>query len=800
MFASRWYKVFNDLWGNKTRTILIVLSIAVGLFAVGMIASAQITLSTGMERGFATINPSSGTVRTQEFFDEGFVEAVRRMEGVADVEARCVILARVETSPGQWQDITIYAVADYDAIRVNKIWPQSGAWPPPEREMLVERAALPVIGAQVGDRLTVEFPNQQKRALRIAGTAHDLIQVPAQIDNSPYAYVSYETLEWFGIPYGFNELDVVAQNRLDKVAAQNVINQVKAKAEKNGLTIPISLAAEPGQVPLNDILQALLMLMAVLGFLSLLLSVFLIINTISALLTQQKRQIGVLKAIGASTLQVMGMYLVMVCIYGVAALALAVPLSTWGAQALSQFMAAMFNFDLADLSTPAQVFVLQGALGLIVPVMASLYPFLTNLRISAAQAMSSFQGGQGFSRRNPIDRLLAGANLWFARRILRRPLLLSLRNTFRNKGRLLLTLLTLTLASALFISVFNLRAALFTTIDDLTQVMNFDVTIGFERPYRIEKIEALAAQMPAAQQVSTWLQLPARRVRPDGSESGTIFLFAIHADSPLTPPPRMLQGRWLTPQDENAVVVDTILLKDEPDVKLGSEIKLKIDGREKTWRVIGVQSGVMAPIIYANYPYVAKITGESGRANAALITTPGHDLHSVERAASEMEVHFKKAGLRVNNVKTMLAERQEGQATFQVIISLLLVMASLLALVGGLGLTGTMSINVLERTREIGVLRAIGAPSRGVSQVFIREGIAIGLLSWAFGALLAIPLSQGLGELVGTVIIGAPLASIFSTNGLGLWLAIMMLLSVLASLLPARRASLLTVREVLAYE
>jgi putative ABC transport system permease protein len=127
-------------------------------------------------------------------------------------------------------------------------------------------------------------------------------------------------------------------------------------------------------------------------------------------------------------------------------------------------------------------------------------------------------------------------------------------------------------------------------------------------------------------------------------------------------------------------------------------------------------------------------------------------------------------------------------------------MAILLALVGGLGLMGTMSINVLERTREIGVLRAIGAPNRGVSSVFILEGVVIGLLSWLMGAGLAIPMSQGLNQALGQVVMGSPLTWAYSVPGLWLWLVIVVILSVLASFIPARNASRLTVREVLAYE
>jgi len=172
----------------------------------------------------------------------------------------------------------------------------------------------------------------------------------------------------------------------------------------------------------------------------------------------------------------------------------------------------------------------------------------------------------------------------------------------------------------------------------------------------------------------------------------------------------------------------------------------------------------------------------------------------VEAQSEALEKYFEHIGLRVSSVTTLPNERAETEVAFDAIVALLLVMAILLALVGGLGLMGTMSINVLERTREIGVLRAIGAPNRGVSQVFILEGITIGLLSGLMGALLAIPMSQGLNEAVGSRMMGVALTYAYSMPGLWLWLVVVLLLSTLASFIPARNASRMTVREVLAYE
>ena len=143
MLRARWYKVIHDLGGNKTRTLLVILSLAVGLFAVGMIFSARSILSEGVARNFGEIHPSSGTVRSIEPFDEDFLQSVRSMREVQEADARHSVRARIETSPGNWTNITIFAISDYNNIRVNKVTPQSGAWPPPKHEILISVQPCP---------------------------------------------------------------------------------------------------------------------------------------------------------------------------------------------------------------------------------------------------------------------------------------------------------------------------------------------------------------------------------------------------------------------------------------------------------------------------------------------------------------------------------------------------------------------------------------------------------------------------------------------------------------------------------
>jgi putative ABC transport system permease protein len=242
-------------------------------------------------------------------------------------------------------------------------------------------------------------------------------------------------------------------------------------------------------------------------------------------------------------------------------------------------------------------------------------------------------------------------------------------------------------------------------------------------------------------------------------------------------------------------------LQDEPELHLGGDIVLKIDGREYTFKIVGTYVGMaFMPVVYANYDYMTKITNRTGEADALMVSMQAHDPAFVDSVTSALDDHFESVGIRVSMLTTINMERHDAEVSFDSIVALLLVMAILLALVGGLGLMGTMSINVLERTREIGVLRAIGASNRGVAMVFIREGIVIGLMSWAMGALVAIPMSQGLNQALGQAVMGVPLTYSYSLSGMWLWLGVVTLLSMVASFIPARTASRLTVREVLAYE
>lgn len=144
--------------------------------------------------------------------------------------------------------------------------------------------------------------------------------------------------------------------------------------------------------------------------------------------------------------------------------------------------------------------------------------------------------------------------------------------------------------------------------------------------------------------------------------------------------------------------------------------------------------------------------------------------------------------------------RESSGTAVNTLIIFLMTMAILTAFVGSIGLMGTMSINVLERTREIGVMRTIGAVDGVVMQSVIIEGLVIGLITWVIAIVLSYPISSVLLNIISQAMAGASFALVITPLGTFVWLGVVVILSIVASVMPARNAARLTINEVLAYE
>lgn len=800
--APRWRKVLRDLALARGRTLMVVLSIGVGVFAIGTVAGTRQRIAQALGDSFRAIRPANATITTFTTFDDDLVKVVERMPEVAEAEGRRSLFVRVRAEGGEWRNMQLNVLPRDGQTRLDRVLPNEGQWPPPRHGLVIERSALGLVGARIGESVTVRTPLGKERGLTVAGTAFDVYALIFTIGGTPWGYIDQDTLAWLGEGRGVNEMHLRAPDRAadaEHVAA--MVAAVRDKLERDGRAIYFMTIPEPGKHPLDSTIQAMLLLLGAMGALALGLSGFLVANTTAAIMAQETRAIGIMKAIGAGQAQIGGLYTVLVLAYGGLSLGVALPAGIAGTIWLSRLMAGYLNLDLHGGILSPSVLALQASVALLVPLVAAAIPIWLGSRITVREALSSYGLGRGLFGKRRVDRLLERLSG------LSRPVLLGLRNTFRRPGRLLLTVLTLTIAGAMFIGVLHVRSSLAQTMDSITQLYQFDVAVQLARPYRVERLKQVAMDVPGVRLAEGWGFTSARHLGAQASPGAArlslsvpLIIFAPPVPSTMLRPP-ITRGRWLLPGDERGVVASTAVLDEQPGLDVGGTLHLKLEGRDTAWTVVGVTPGQgPTPLVFIGYGPFSKVAEAAGQAQWLSMTLAEPTVAARDAAAKALEAAFARAGLSVSLMVKIDERRREAQAAFDGVIALLLAMVGLMALVGGLGLAGTTSLNVIERTREIGVMRAIGAGDGTLYRIVLVENLTVALISCLLGAALSLPLGWALGRGIGQAMLGSPPSFAPSIWGAWIWLGLEAVLVLLSSWLPARRAVRISVREALAYD
>ncbi len=795
--SSRWKKVWADFWGNKGRTFLIIMTIMVGTFAVGFNSNMGLYMTESMDSDYLSANPSEAQVYASPLNDD-MVKIARTMPGVDTVEGFSSVGARIVRPDGTYADINFIALEDPSQLTLNFLKPAAGETSIPAygaKEAILDSSALS-LGYKPGDTILLELASGKKREIKLAGYIHDVTGFPYNLAQTVSAYVTPDTLEWLGGDTSSYELLAisVAEKQTDQEHVTTVAQAIADRMERAGATVYFVNVYQPGHHFAWSITQGVFFVLGVLGYLTVLLSAFLIINTITALMTQQTRQIGIMKAVGGNTGQIAGMYIVLILGFGLGALLIAVPLANMVAKSIGGGMAQWLNFQTAPYNGYTATFIQQAIVALVVPLIAALFPVYNSVRVTVREAISDY--GLGSNAKPKKDSVGQSSVL------IPRPIRISLRNTFRRKTRLGITLFTLVLGGAVFIAVYNLWASFDKVMEDIQGYFLADINISFDHGYRYDKVASISESIPGVESAEGWLEYPGTLKMGD-DEAGTQILFVAPPSTSTMIDPIITAGRWLKTGDENAIVIGNHLLAIFPDLKVGDWLTIEANGKETDWHIVGIYNitgNVSPPLLYVNYEYLSVLVGQPEMAYSLRIITSQHDAATQRRINDQTQAAFESRGIQIRSTQlgTEFIESQKSQT--DILVYFMLLMASLIAVVGGLGLMGTMSINVLERTREIGVMRAIGASNGDIQSIVIVEGMVIGIVSWAISILVSIPITNILCYGVGVAILTSPMPAVYGASGIIAWLIFTIVLGTLASALPARRASRLTVKDTLAYE
>jgi putative ABC transport system permease protein len=809
-------KLRRDLRATWPRIVMMVVAIAVGLTVFGAVLYTWSTIDRETEKAYLSTAPASATILLDRGIDGERMAAIatqaRGLSGVVEATGRTQFTADIRID-GREVDrrLQVFVAAPDDPLRMARFEVEPGSWPPARGEILLERNSLALLDLTIGDTLAVDTPGGEAVRLRVAGVVYDPSLAPAGQEQTARAYLSAPTLAAPGGRAVLDQLKIqVAEPgqttpSRDRAAIVAVAGDVGRWLQRDyGLTIREIQVPEPYEHPHQGITNAILGALLAGAAAALLLSTFLVANMLNGLFTQQIPQIGIMKAIGARSGRIGRLYLAMTLTVAGAAVLLALAPGILLGRAFASVILDVLGIERAGLGAPRWAYVLVIAVGLLLPPLMALTPLVRTSRTTVRAAIDHHGLGSSLGAATGVVARLSRI------RGLNRGLLMALRNTVRRPARFLLTVGLLASAGMLFVAGMSTRDALEAATEERAEQIRSDVVVQLARPRSADEVATLVERVPQVSRVEAWTiaesavagpgQIPVTSTYPDQGH-GRLEVAAIPADTTMFTPPKLLEGRWLNPDETGAIVLNQVAVANADfDVQVGDTVELFLGGRPARWRVAGIaQERGASGAGYVTAEGLAEATGRPRLANTLRIATDRHDEQTRTAVADAVTKNLTDAGVEVRSAESAARAEAAAESHRGPIVFVLVAGAIALGLIGCIGLASTMGANVLERTREFGVMHAIGARPAAVRRIVVAEGVFLALASCVVAAIPTLVLTAAMGSVIGNAFVSAPLPFQISILGAGIWTALVVLGAVLATDAAATRASHLTVREALAY-
>ncbi|HEY5982600.1 MAG TPA: FtsX-like permease family protein [Anaerolineales bacterium] len=796
-----WNKIWFDLWRSKTRTLLTVLSIAVGVFAMGAIFGMSDMMSSTMDASHRSVIPPHITVYLTEQVKPEVIEDLRAIPGVENVEPFNEVGVQYKIHPqDEWRQGLIHMRGDFVNQKYELVQLRQGPWPSGKDDLGVERMAAQFNKLGIGDSITFKIGNRERTETINALIRHPFVPPPQFFDLSVF-FMSGAGLEHFDVPNGTYASFFVRVTPYSADYAKEVATAIKDRLAKQDIGVATFVYQDPDRHWGRAFMDGFNLVQQVLAVIAVLMGAVLVYNTLSNQITQQTNQIGILKAIGSRNNTIAGLFLVSTFVFGLLALILALPLGAAVAYFVARYFLDLFNIDFNTFQVSRMAVGLQVVAALVTPLLAGIIPISKGAAMTVRQAIASYGlgGSFGLSKLDrAVDRL--------GERWLPSHYATALGNMFRRKGRLLMTELVLVTAGASFLMVMGLNSSISLTMNNIYARSRYDSLIAFAQNERVEHVSTLIGGVSGVEAMelhlvqSASLLVEGQLVKEAGIGTS---IEGIPAGSDFYTP-LLVDGRWFLPGDGRAVVLKRQVAEDN-HISVGDRVTLDLGdlGRDK-WTVVGIYDPIFAggfssDTIYAPLGALQNATKRYNQGSWLYLRTTQHDAKSTDEVTKAVKNLLDDRGLKVAQSQTIPAQRATNDFQFGMVITMMLALSVIVALVGGIALMGALSIGVIERTKEIGVLRAIGARSRTILGIFIMEGVLQGLISWVIAVPISLLTTPLLARALGIAMFGATLDYQYNWGAVGMWLIFILLISMIASIMPANTATRISVRDSLAY-
>lgn len=783
-------KAMRDLFKDKRRAAFSLLAILIGTMSYGIVTFTYHIIPREIRGAYDAIVPESASIIVDRI-DDRLIELTESFDGIAAFEERAFYNLRVRIGKNRWKSLELYSAGRFDELQINKIANVQGAIQPGMGEALIERDAVQVAAAGLGDALTIVFLDGTARELVITGVVADIALHPASMHDTVYAYVSHDTLRDLGL--ASNKIDfIITGEQYDSERILTIGNEYIRMLEQSGYAVEsFNMSSTPGISMHMEEYEGGLFLLQMFSFVSFILGCMIMCSLILSIISAQTRQIGILKSIGASTGKITASYMLVFFAIIACATAISIILSTLLAGSLSSALMSLGNMVPADMTVSLRLYLIYCGLALAIPLIIAYFPIWRGTSISVKNAINDY--GASRDRQVPTLRKL---------KFLSRPVLLSLRNAVRKKRRFILNIAILSFAGALFVSTVASMISMQTSITENLNRWKYDYMFVSSTAYADSELAEMLAEVPNVSGYENWGQSRGLLLSESGDITNSYSIQSPPAGSAMIAPD-IMEGRWIAAGDTNQIAVSHSFFVDKPGYGIGDALTMQIGGTINEFIIIGsVKDFGMTTIFMSESGYEQYVPAESRLSCVRLsleMTTRENRQNAVYRA---VEAALGEQGALILQTKSKAELNAVVTEHYAVTMQTFMFIICLIMVVSGFGLVATMNTQASERIKEIGVMKAMGASEKQLTKIISAESIFIALISWGVAVVLGIPLGLLSVDIFGAFVLDTPLRF----NALSLlasyaaWLLLTLIIGYLASRACAKRAARMSIRSSLAYE
>lgn len=786
-------KAWRDLGRRRARAVLTSATIGLAVAGTGMLAvPALIDRTMAAEVRGTHLYDITLPVRDMEFD----AETERELAAIANVDA---VSARVTYSTrvligDRRIPATLWGVEDFAQQAIDVVRVTGGAVPSAGQVLADDGNSTAVdVSLGTGDTVHLIAADGSVATPEVSGTGHSLAfyQGPWKQPKQLVLYATNDTVRALSGVAGVNSL-AFRLHDTSSAAVDTTLASLRgwlgAKVGPGALT-DLPVTRDQGDWPGRAFAHQMTTFVYVLAGLALITAVFLIANTMNTLMAEQTSEIGVMKAIGGRRRQIAGVFLRSALYLALFGVAIGVPLGIGIAHLIAGFVTSSVLGVPGRFGVSVPVVIFSAVFAVVLTVGATAPALRRGLRIPVREALQS-QGAAVTFGTSPIDRLIVHG------RLLPRTMRFGARNLVRNKRRTVATTVQISLAVATALGFLNMAISFGRALDHDYAVIPWDASAY--APPGTPQLDAAARDVVAG-------TAGVERVEPVllntiGYAGETYTVYGLTSTALYTPRPRT--GRWFSADEAAggaAVAVIGPNLAREQRLEPGDTINVTTAGGAADLQVVGVDDSQQdsGRAFFVPLSWLQAATGWGDTSNMLWMSFTATDNGGIDRTTNVVEDALTAAGYRVAPQK-LYALKAENKAANDAILNMIVVVGGVVVAIGMVGLVNAITMNVIERTREIGILRCVGARARDIRRAFAAESVLQAGVGWVIGLPLGYLLSWGLARLTLTIM-ELEIATVFDLTTALIVLAVTVVLAAMIVVGPVRRATRIKTGDALRY-